>query len=101
MAIRAGLDLAKLVPWLGALILATLAYYIVKPIVDVLDVSILGSHPFLAVGKVLESGIVEPLIDVRSKSDAEIAKALSSLADILAAFLVLFLVRGLLVKPAA
>src|SRR5260370_27794503 len=100
MAIRAGLDLAKLVPWLGALILATLAYYIVKRIVDVLDVSILGAHPFRAVGNALESGIVEPLNDVRSKSDAEIAKALSSLVDNLAVFLGLFLVLGLLVKAA-
>lgn len=100
MAIRAGLDLARLIPWLGALILATLAYYIVKPLADSLDVGIAGVHPFRFLGNALEAAIVEPLNDLRSKSDAEVAKALSSLLDNLAIMVGLVLVLGILVKAA-
>lgn len=100
MAIRAGLDLAKLIPWLGALILATLAYYIVQPFVAALDVSIAGLHPFRFVGNALETGIVEPLNDLRQRSDAEVAKGLSSLVDNLAIAVGLVLVLGILVKAA-
>lgn len=101
MAIRAGLDLAKVIPWLGALILATLAWYIARAIAAPFNISLpLIGRPFAGIADAIESYIVEPLDDLRKKSEAEIAHGLSDLVDQLAVVLGLFLVLGLVVKAA-
>jgi hypothetical protein len=94
-------DLGVVLVWTGAFILASLAYYIAKAVAFPLDISIpFVGRPFKFIADAIENGIIEPLNDLRAKSDAEIARGLSGLVDDLAVVLGLFLVLGLIVKAA-
>lgn len=89
------LDLSLVLVWMVAFALATLAFYLAKAIAAPLDVSIGPYHPFRSIQNAIENGIIEPLDDVRKKSDAEIARGLRGIVDALELFVGLTLLLGL------
>lgn len=73
-------DLAVLLGWAGAYILATLAYYLAQAVVSGVNINLpLIGRPFSGIANTIQNAIVGPLDDLRSKSDAGIAKGLSDL----------------------
>jgi hypothetical protein len=75
-------DLGVIVLWLGAFILASLAYYLAQAIIGTINISIpFVGKPFNGLATTLQNAIVDPLNDLRSKSDAGIAEGISGLVD--------------------
>jgi hypothetical protein len=94
-------DLSVLLLWIGAFILASLAYYIAKAIASVIDVDIpLIGHPFHFAARLIENAIVDPLNSLRKASDARIAAGFRDLVDALELGLGVTLLLGLGVEKA-
>lgn len=94
-------DLSVLLLWIGAFILATLAYYVAKAIASVIDIDLpIIGHPFHFVARRIENGIVDPLNKLRQASDAGIAKGFLDLVNALELGIGITLLLGLGVKDA-
>jgi hypothetical protein len=94
-------DLALVVLYFGAFILAALAFYLASAITGAINIHIPGvGHPFAGIAGAMQNAIVSPLHALMKSSEAGIAKGLSGLVDSLAVIIAIPLLLALGIKAA-
>lgn len=93
-------DLGLVLLWVGAFILASLAFYLAKAVESALrHIPLLGGV-LAGVAATFESAVVDPLDKLRKGAESEITRGLSGLLDSLAVLVGLAALLGLGVKAA-